>query len=81
MAVATGGSAGYVGIDRVDARIHGLSGSFILVHSATRSSAGESAAIAVLADTASGDLEGLRGETTIAIASDGSHAYTFDYEL
>jgi hypothetical protein len=36
MAVAPGGSAAYVGIDGVTAATGGASGSFVLVHSATR---------------------------------------------
>jgi hypothetical protein len=81
MAVGQGGSAAYVGIDRVDATVAGAPGSFILVHSATRTPGQASATIVVLADTGTGDLRGLRGELEIAIAPDGSHTYTFVYEL
>jgi hypothetical protein len=81
IAVAPGGSAAYVGLDRVTASIAGRSGSFVLVHSATRSPAGESASITVLANSATGDLRGLHGELTIAIGPDGAHTYTFDHEV
>ena len=81
MAVAPGGSAAYVGIDGVTAAIRGVHGSFVLVHSATRSTDGESAQIVVLLDSATDELAGLRGELTIAVEHDGTHTYSFDYEL
>jgi hypothetical protein len=81
MAVGQDGSAACVGIDRVDATVAGAPGSFILVHSATRSAAETPARIVVLADTGTGDLRGLRGELAITVAADGSHTYAFDYEF
>ncbi|MFL6272811.1 MAG: DUF3224 domain-containing protein [Actinomycetes bacterium] len=35
----------------------------------------------VLADSATGELAGLRGTATIAVAADGTHQLTLDYEL
>jgi hypothetical protein len=81
MALAPEGSAAYVGIDTVTAAIGGASGSFVLVHSATRSADGESAQIVVLPNSATDELTGLRGELTIAVEPDGIHTYTFSYEL
>jgi hypothetical protein len=75
------GSAAYVGIDTVTAAISGASGSFVLVHSATRSADSESAQIVVLPNSATDELAGLRGELTIAVEPDGIHTYTFSYEL
>jgi hypothetical protein len=81
MAVAPGGSAAYVGIDGVTAAIRGVSGSFVLVHSATRSTDSESAQIIVLAGSATDELAGLRGKLTIGVQPNGTHTYTFTYEL
>jgi Protein of unknown function (DUF3224) len=81
MAVAPGGSAAYVGIDGVTVTIRAVAGSFVLVHSATRSTDSESAQIVVLAGSATDQLAGLRGTLTIGIEPDGTHTYTFNYEL
>jgi uncharacterized protein DUF3224 len=81
IAVAPGGSAAYVGIDGVTAAIRGAHGSFVLIHSATRSTDRESAQIVVLADSATDELAGLRGKLTIEVKPDGTHTYIFDYEL
>jgi hypothetical protein len=81
IAVAPDGSAAYVGIDGVTAAIRGASGAFVLVHSATRSTDGESAQIEVLPGSATDELAGLSGSLTIRVEPDGTHAYTFDYEV
>jgi hypothetical protein len=81
MALAPRGSAAYVGIDTVTAAIRGASGSFVLVHSATRSADSESAQIVVLPNSATDELAGLRGELTIAVQPHGIHSYVFNYEL
>jgi hypothetical protein len=51
------------------------------VHSATRSTDSESAHIIVLAGSATDELAGLRGKLTIGVQPDGTHTYTFTYEL
>jgi hypothetical protein len=35
----------------------------------------------VIADSGTGELTGLSGTMTIAIAPDGAHSYTFKYSL
>jgi hypothetical protein len=81
IAVAPDGSAAYVGIDGVTAAIRGASGSFVLVHSATRSTNSESAQIKVLPGSATDELAGLGRNLTIRVEPDGTHTYTFDYEV
>ncbi|MBN9305425.1 MAG: hypothetical protein BGO82_02935 [Devosia sp. 67-54] len=74
-------SAGYVAIERVTGSLAGKSGSFMLQHSGHSSPAGQSLAINVIADSGTGELEGLSGTMTIAIAPGGAHTYSFDYSL
>ena len=74
-------SAGYVAIEQVTGSLAGRSGSFMLQHSGHSSPAGQSLSINVIADSGTGELQGLSGTMTIAIAPDGSHSYTFDYNL
>jgi hypothetical protein len=74
-------SAGYVAIERLTGSLAGRSGSFMLQHSGHSSPAGQSLAINVIADSGTGELKGLSGTMTIAIAPDGAHSYTFEYSL
>jgi hypothetical protein len=53
----------------------------MLQHSGHSSPAGQSLAINVIADSGTGELTGLSGTMTIAIAPDGAHSYTFEYSL
>jgi hypothetical protein len=74
-------SAGYVAIERLTGSLAGRSGSFMLQHSGHSSPAGQSLAINVIADSGTGELKGMSGTMTIAIAPDGAHSYTFKYSL
>jgi hypothetical protein len=76
------GSAGYVAIERVTGTLRGRSGSFVLQHNATMSSAGGAVqSIIVVPDSGTGQLVGLAGKMTIIIAADGKHSYDFEYTL
>ena len=76
------GSAVYAAFDRVEGTLQGRRGSFVLHH---RGIAGADGSFAndgfVVADSATGDLAGLRGTATIVVAADGTHHLTLDYEL
>lgn len=75
------GSAGYVAIERVRCVLEGRRGSFVLQHSGTMSkSGGFELSIAVVPDSGSGELRGLRGKFDIQIV-DGQHFYEFSYTL
>jgi len=74
------GSAGYVAIERVQARLQGRSGSFVLQHSGTMNRGMSSLTIHVVPDTATGELAGLDGAMTIDII-DGKHHFKFEYTL
>lgn len=74
------GSAGYVAIERVQARLDGRSGSFVLQHSGTMNRGMSSLAIHVVPDTGTEELKGLDGTMTIDII-DGQHHFAFEYTL
>jgi hypothetical protein len=82
LAAGTGvkGSAGYVAIERVAGTLNGRSGTFALQHTGIMDRGTPSLTITVVPDSATGDLAGLAGSLTIAIA-DGKHSYTLDYTL
>jgi hypothetical protein len=75
------GSAGYVAIERVSGTLRGRQGSFVLQHSGCMDRGGRQLAVTVVPDSATGDLAGLSGRMTIAVAEDGSHSYDFAYTL
>ena len=71
-------SAGYVALERVTGSLRGRSGTFALQHSGTMDRGAASLTIAVVPDSGTADLTGLRGTMSIAI-SGGVHSYTFEY--
>jgi hypothetical protein len=77
---AVKGSAGYVALERVEGRLQGRSGSFVLQHSGTMTRGTPQLAITVVPDSGTGELMGLSGRMTIEI-SEGKHSYTFEYTL
>lgn len=74
------GSAGYVAIERVSGTLHGRSGSFVLQHNGTMNRGAPQLTITVVPDSGAGELAGLAGTMSIAIA-DGQHSYDFEYTL
>lgn len=74
------GSAGYVALERVSGTLHGRRGTFALQHSGTMTRGAPQLSIAVVPDSATGELLGLVGKLTITIA-EGKHSYDFEYSL
>ena len=81
MAKAQQGSMAYVGFERISATIDGRSGTFVLQHNAIANAAGGSATWAVLAESGTSELRGIRGTAAITRDEDGTHTFTLDYEL
>ena len=78
---AVKGSAGYVAIEQVTGKLHGLEGTFILQHNATMTRGAGELNIIVLPDSGTGELTGLAGKMAINIAADGGHSYEFEYSI
>jgi hypothetical protein len=74
----TTGSAVYVAVERVTARLAGRSGSFALHHTGTMTRGVPTLMITVVPDSGTGELAGIAGSMTVDIA-DGQHTYTFEY--
>lgn len=81
MAGAPGGSAVYVGLERIVGQLGGRSGSFVLVHDASMSSDGQSLSLTIMRDSGTGELQGIGGQGNIIIDADGGHTLTLDYDL
>jgi hypothetical protein len=82
--LAIGGEAGwgvYVALEKVEGRLDGRSGSFILYHHGTMTPEGvQHLTVTVAPQSGTGELAGLAGRMTIDVV-DGQHIYGFDYEL
>ena len=81
MAGAPGGSAVYVGLERIVGQLGGRSGSFVLVHDASMSSDEQSLSLTIMRDSGTGELQGIGGQGNIIIDADGGHTLTLDYNL
>jgi uncharacterized protein DUF3224 len=75
------GSAVYVAFDRIEGTLHGRRGGFVLHHRGIAEGGGFATDGFVVADSATGELAGLRGTATIRVAEDGTHHLTLDYQL
>ncbi len=74
------GTAGYVAIEQVTGTLQGRSGSFSLQHFGTMEDNKFKLTVEVVPGSGSGDLTGISGTMTIAVAS-GKHSWKFDYML
>lgn len=74
------GSAAYVAIERVAGTVHGRTGSFVLQHRGVMTRGEQDLAITVVPDSGTGELAGIVGTMTIAIA-EGTHSYELEYTL
>jgi hypothetical protein len=79
-AVESNGSAAYVALERVTGKLHGRSGSFVLLHSAMMTAASQQLSVTVVPGSATGELDELHGKMSINIV-DKKHYYQFDYTL
>ena len=81
MAHRDDGTASYVGLERVVGRIGERSGSFVLQHSGTFDAGVATSTWFVVPGTATGDLQGLRGEGGFSSAHAEEYPMTLDYEF
>ncbi|WP_165401547.1 DUF3224 domain-containing protein [Herbihabitans rhizosphaerae] len=68
----------YVGVERITGSVHGRRGSFTVTHLANLATG---MSVSVVAGSATDELAGLTGELSITRHDDGSHTYSFDYDL
>lgn len=74
------GSAGYVAVEQVSGTLNGRQGTFVLQHFGMISRGENRLVLEVVADSGTGELEGLSGSMTIRI-EDGRHYYDFEYAI
>lgn len=75
------GSATFVGLERVVGSIAGKSGSFVFQRIGVFEGGLAKETYTVVSGSATGELEGLRGEGKSAVGHGMEHPFTFEYEL
>jgi hypothetical protein len=73
-------SAAYVAIERVEGKLKGLAGSFLVHHTGVRTKESQSLVVRIVPDSGTGDLAGIEGEMQIMI-KEGQHSYRLQYNL
>jgi hypothetical protein len=81
MAGAPNDSAAYVGFERIEGNLNGRAGSFMLHHNATSARGEQSASWTIMANSGTGELQGISGAAQIVIDADGGHTLVLDYDL
>jgi hypothetical protein len=74
-------SAAYVALDRIDGRLGGRAGSFVLEHHGILSPRSSWTAGNVVPDSGTGELQGLAGSAEITVDEGGTHHLSLEYEL
>lgn len=77
---AVEGSGVYVAIERVNGKLDGHSGTFLLQHGGVMTRGIPQLTITVVPDSGTGELVGLTGTMMINIV-DGKHFYEFEYTI
>jgi len=75
------GTATFVGLERVTARIGERSGSFVMQRAGGFEGGLAKESYAVVAGSATGDLRGLRGEGATSVGHGMEHPFELTYEL
>jgi hypothetical protein len=75
------GSAAFVGLERVTARIGAKSGTFVLQRSGMFEGGQAKESYSVVLGSGTGQLSGLRGEGRSSLGHGTEHPFTLDYEL
>jgi hypothetical protein len=75
------GSASFVGLERVTARIGDKAGTFVLQRIGVFESGQAKESYLVIPDSATGELRGLRGEGSSSVGHGMEHPFTLSYDL
>ena len=75
------GSATFIGLERITARVGGKAGTFVLQRSGVFEDGQAKESYSVVPGSATGELHGLRGEGTTSVGHGMEHPFTLSYEL
>ena len=74
------GSGVYVAVERLEGKLRGRSGTFLLYHTGVMTQGKPELSIKVVPDSGTGELSGISGHLDIQI-DQGKHSYDFEYTL
>ena len=77
---APGSSGAYVALEKITGSVDGRKGAFVVYHLGIMNRGVPELKLAIVPESGSGELQGIGGTITIAIA-DGKHSYDFAYTL
>src|SRR5215471_9585256 len=75
------GSATFVGLEHVDARIGGKAGGFVLQRTGVFEDGQAKESYSVIPGSGTGELRGLRGDGMSSLGHANDHPFTLNYEL
>ena len=75
------GTAVFVGLERINGRLGGRAGSFVVQHTGTDEGGMTKSTMLVVPRSATGELRGLRGEGSFAARHTAIVPYTLDYDI
>ena len=75
------GSATFVGLERIAGRIAGKTGTFVLQRTGVFEGGRAKESYVVIPGSATGELQGLRGEGTSDVGHGSEHPFTLNYEF
>jgi hypothetical protein len=75
------GSATFVGLERVVGRIRGKSGTFVLQRIGVFENGQAKESYSVIPGSATGELQGLRGDGSTAVGHGMEHPFSLNYDL
>ena len=75
------GSATFIGFERIVGSLAGRAGSFVLQRTGVFENGVAKESYAVVSGSATGELQGLRGEGSTAVGHGMEHPFTLNYEL
>jgi uncharacterized protein DUF3224 len=75
------GSAAFVGLERVTGRVGGKTGSFVLQRIGVFENGQAKESYSVIAGSATGELQGLRGDGSSAVGHGMEHPFSLNYDL
>ena len=75
------GTASFVGIERVVAKLHGRSGTFVLQRTGVFEGGQAKESYFVVPGSGTGDLQGITGEGSTSVGHGMEHPFSLSYEL
>jgi hypothetical protein len=81
MAYGPGGSAEYVGYERVTGRLEGMSGSFVWRHTGTYAQDRMVQTSTIVEGSGTGELSGISGRAEILAGHQKDYPFTLEYEM